>query len=189
MAGESVRKTAAKKTVRRSVTSTAAVSRVPKRTVTRKTSSRSTAVAASSTPQSTPRRKAPTTVTTVSRTSKRSNYFLWTGVVCFVLLFGIGAFIGVSADGAINVQNIIANRMSSASPEERAILEQAARATLLNNIPDGGLVPSGATPEVAPTATSTASTSSPLATTTASSTPTATTTVEDGGLVPTADAQ
>lgn len=166
----SVRKTAAKKTVRKAVGRTAAVKRVSRARI------------ASTEPAATaPRRKAPTSAVT-PRTAKKSMALI-IGSSVFVLFIGLSAIIGVTDKGAINVRGIIESRMASATPEERARLEQAQKATA-NNVPDGGLVASGI-PEAAP---------EPMATTTATTTPsTASSTVAtasstdqaaDGGLVP-----
>ncbi len=170
MVEESVRKAAAKKTMRKAVGRTATIRRAP----------RARAASVEAAPAA-PRRKAPTLTITPRTADKRTGLYLGVGV--FLFMFGISAAIGFTDEGAINVRGIIESRMASATPEERARLEQAQKATA-NSLPDGGLMASGV-PEAAPP---------PIATTTASTTPAAASSTEaaasstdqlvDGGLTP-----
>ncbi len=187
MTEESVRKTAAKKTVRKAVGRTAAVKRAPR---TRRVVEEVTEEVSPTIRPSRARRKAPTVRMAEAPQAPRQNYFLYTGIAVCALLFGIGAAIGFSSDGAIDVGQIMNERIATASPEERARLEQAQRATA-NQVPDGGLVASDVQDDPVPVATTTdglASTTDALATSTASSTPeaadAAVVAVPDGGLVP-----
>ncbi len=169
MVEESVRKTAAKKTVRKAVGRTAAVTRAPRARVAR--------VAA---PPVVPRRKAPTPTITPRVVERRIG--LYVGIGVFILMIGISAVIGFTDKGAINVRGIIESKMASATPEERARLERAQKATA-NNLPDGGLVASGV-PEATPPsiATTTASTTPPVASST-DATASSTGQAVDGGLI------
>ncbi len=184
MVEESVRKTAAKKTVRKAVGRTAAVKRAPRT----KAPAVEETESAPSTPAKRPRRKAPTPVAETKERAARSNVLLYAGIGVFAVLLALSAVIGFTDRGAINVQNLIESRMASATPEEKARLEQAQKATA-NNVPDGGLILSD-TPDApaAPVATSTPSTASSTDAT-ASSTEAVSTEGEaplpDDGLVPT----
>jgi hypothetical protein len=186
MVEESVRKTVAKKTVRKAVGRTAAVTRAPRTKAPAVKETESAPVL--TTPAKRPRRKAPTPVAETNERAARSNILLYAGIGAFTVLLGVSAVIGFTDRGAINVQNLIESRMASASPEEKARLEQAQKATA-NNVPDGGLILSD-TPDapVVPVATSTPSTASSTDAT-ASSTEAVSTEVEtpmpDDGLVPT----
>jgi hypothetical protein len=184
MVEESVRKTATKKTVRKAVGRTAAVTRAPR---TRKRAGEET----ESTPVARPRRKAPTKVAATIVVDTRSKRIMYVGIGVFVLLFVAGTVIGFTDRGVINVKSIIETRILAASPEERARLEQAQKSTA-NNLVDGGLIASGV-PETPPepvattsaeTATSTEAVASSTdeAITEETETPAA---QENGGLVPT----
>jgi hypothetical protein len=171
MVEESVRKTAAKKTVRKAVGRTAAVKRAPR---TRKVAGEEI----ESAPATRPRRKAPTAVAANIESAAKSSKLMYVGIGAFVLLFVIGTGIGLTDRGAINVKAIIETRISAASPEERARLEQAQSAS--SNLVDGGLVASDvpdvpAVPAATSTATSTAATSTEA---TATSTPVSDTSTE-----------
>ncbi len=186
MVEESVRKTAAKKTVRKAVGRTAAVTRAP-RTRTAPAVDSEEQVAAQ---PKRPRRKAPTPVAETTAQSKRNNRLLFVGVGIFVALFVLSAVIGFMDSGAINVRGIIESRMASATPEEKARLEQAQKATA-NNVPDGGLSLSETQTTPAPIATTspeTASSTDASATSTEAVAEDATSEAEalpDDGLVPT----
>lgn len=185
MPEESVRKTAARKTVRKAVGRTAAVTRAPR---TRRTAPEEVVEVA--TKPARPRRKAPTAVAATRPAAPVKNYFLYTGIAVFVLLFGMGAILGLTSDGAIDVGSIMNERIAAASPEERARLEQAQRATA-NQVPDGGLIASGVPETAAPASTSTeltasstdANASSTATSTEAASADAAVPAVPDGGLV------
>jgi hypothetical protein len=185
MVEESVRKTAAKKTVRKAVGRTAAVKRAPRTKALLVEETESTP--SPSAPVKRPRRKAPTPVAETKERAARSNVLLYTGAGVFVVLTVLSTIIGFTDRGAINVQSIIESRIAGATPEERARLEQAQKATA-NNVPDGGLVLSDtqAVPSapVATTTPSTASSTDALASTTEAA-PSQTDTLQpDDGLVP-----
>ncbi len=151
MVEESVRKTAAKKTVRKAVGRTAAVKRAPR---TRKVAGEEV----EATPATRPRRKAPTPVAESVTVSQRSRTFTLIGVGAFVLLFLIGAGIGFTDKGVINVKAVIEGRISNAAPEERARLEQAQNAASNNQV-DGGLILSDTQAVPPPVATTTTASS------------------------------
>ncbi|OIP77014.1 MAG: hypothetical protein AUK16_02670 [Parcubacteria group bacterium CG2_30_44_11] len=155
MVEESVRKIAAKKTVRKAFGRTEAVTRT----------SRTKKVAAPETSTdliTRPRRKAPTMVTAAVAAPTRSVRMMQVGIGVFALLTIVGTVIGFTDQGSINVRAIIENRISAASPEERVRLEQAQNATA-NNLVDGGLIPSDTPPVIIE---STASSTSEMASST-----------------------
>ncbi len=90
-----------------------------------------------------PKRKAPTPLASTNASFAKSRRSALIGVVTFSLVLIVSAVIGLSDTGVVNVQSRIAERMASASPEERVRLEGQQRAQAAAQVPDGGLVPSG----------------------------------------------
>lgn len=150
MAEKEVRKTTARKTVRRTASKT-----VPRKAVT--TQRTATAV-----------RKAP--ARTVAPTVKRkSPKMLFVSLFVCVAIAGIGVAIGHSDGGEIDVSSVISNRTANATPEEREVLMQVPVQQTQTNVVNGGLVGAGKarrveTPAVVPeTASSTASSTDAVA--------------------------
>lgn len=140
MTEESVRKKAAKKTVRKAVARTASVTRAPR---TRKAAAVEELETA---PTRRPRRKAPTPVATERAATAQSQKFIYIGVGVFVALFITSAVIGFTDKGSINVRSIIDMRISTASPEDRVRFEQAQNASQGSPVVDGGLTPTDLPP-------------------------------------------
>jgi hypothetical protein len=125
MAEKEVRKTTAKKTVRRSTTKVVSPKTTVRKTVT------------------TTARKAPARVQAVVQTSRRSPKLLFAGLGFFIVVVGISAAIGYSDKGQLNVEGLISARKQSATPEEKVVLEAVPTEQAKNNIPNGGLVGMG----------------------------------------------
>ena len=127
MAEKVVRRTTAKKTVRK----TSGVT-----TATRTPARRSTVSSV---------RKAPTELrssTSVSRGKTHGKTFI-IGLIFFVVLLGVSALIGYSDKGQLNVEATIAKRIQSATPEEQESLKDVPIQQQQTVVPNGGLVGMG----------------------------------------------
>ena len=123
-----VRKTTARKSVRKT-----SIKVAPTTAVVRKTTASVSA------------RKAPPRLSTTSK--KRSPLVVIVlGVVLFGALIGVSAMIGLSDKGELDVASAIAKRKEKATPEERQALENVPTEQIQPSAPNGGLVGMGQPP-------------------------------------------
>jgi len=117
-----VRKAASKKAVSKSVSTTKkpATKRVAKKSVTR---------------------KAPTLVAATLQDNKKNKIIVGVGIFVFMSVVGVSIVLGVSGDGAISIDEQVANMKENATPEERSRIESIPAQK--KPVRDGGLVPSG----------------------------------------------
>lgn len=131
-----------------------------------------------------PRRKAPSRVVVEQGAPKgrRGIKFVFVGFFLFLILLGVSAAIGYTDKGELDVQNTIAAKKESATPEEKAALDAASvTSAQQSGTPNGGLVGTGAqTPDAGqgavPTPSAVASSSASSTPKVASSSPAAATT-------------
>ena len=140
MEEKTVRKTTAKKAVRR-----VATKKVPARTVERKP------VAVSSVSSVSSVRKAPARVSlsVAPKSTRRSGKVFLLGFLLFGVLLGVSALIGASDKGELDVAGKIAERKEQATPEEQASLE-AVTSGSANSVPTASLVGMGDDPGTVP---------------------------------------
>jgi len=107
-------------------------------------------------------RKAPTSVAAQKAGKKKNNRLVLVGLFIFLSIIGGSIALGISGDGAINIEDRVSDLKEQATPEERTIIESVPVKTG-PTLPDGGLVQSGVPeekPVVVPVATSTDTTAS-----------------------------
>jgi hypothetical protein len=164
MAEKEVRRTTAKKAVRK----TAATS-TPARTTVRRSSASSV-------------RKAPTQAqVSVSSPAVRKalNKGFLLGLILFVVLIGVSALIGYSDKGQLDVASTISSRIQNATPEEQETFKTVPvqQGQTENSAPNGGLVGMGQ-PDIPPPAVENESTSTEEAAATSTDATAATSTPE-----------
>jgi hypothetical protein len=139
MAEKEVRKTTAKKTIRRSTTKVA-----PRKTAVRKTTDAPSKSAVASV------RKAParTSVATPRRRGSKKTIVLGVILLCIV---GASVAIGYSDKGQIDVTSLIAARKQNATPEEQQTFESVPVQQGQSGVVNGGLVGTGAPSPLVPT--------------------------------------
>ncbi len=123
-------KTAPKKAVAKRVTKTPAKKKATTTTTTRKRTTRTAAT-----------RKAPTPVAETQAYKRKNTLVLVSGMVVFVMVLGVSAVLGMSGQGAINIETRLAEIKEQATPEERE--KMTSIPVKKSSLPDGGLVPSG----------------------------------------------